>query len=54
MAHDKDKIWEVAKEKQNHTQRSQVKGGVELVLTVPLTGGGKPLETVMVMKLYLD
>lgn len=54
MAHDKDKIWEVAKEKQNHTQRSQVKGGVGLVLTVPLTGGGKPLETVMVMKLYLD
>lgn len=41
MTHDKDKTWEGAKEKQNHTQRSQVKGGVELVLTVPLTGGGK-------------
>lgn len=43
MTHDKDKIWEVAKEKQNLT-----------VLTVPITGEGKLLGTVTVTRLYLD
>lgn len=46
MSQDRDKI-RVPKGKQNCSQRSQVKGDAELVLTVSLTGGDKPLGMFM-------